>query len=117
MSKRSLAIKSDLKAGKTVWVVYFGEVYKVTIHSRLKRDWTDSFYTVFETKGYYRDYLSAGDAGVKGHAYDNRPCQVFLNKRSAEYWAKKWEGLNPNFIDKDTGEYCEPEFYDYDWSY
>jgi len=115
MSRHSLARKADIKAGKSVWVLdHCGNPKKVIIRARVPKDWNDTFYSIFKTKS-YRPEFSMADRGVTGYEYDARPVQVFLNERSAKYWANKWRGINPNFIDRHTGKSYAPYFDEYDF--
>lgn len=101
--RRSLATLKDIKVGQVIYhhVWYYGKtiVERVTIKRVRYVNWEAS---PFFQGDDYRE-RSAGDAGVIGCQYDNRPCQLFLNRRSAEYWMKKWGGKSPNFINRHTG--------------
>lgn len=105
--RRSLATLKDIKVGQKVYVVdrvYGNKPWQRIIGSRITRvepaHWSDK-HPFFRLIGF--EEFNAGDCGVIGCQYDKRPCQVFLNKRSAMYWMKKWKGVNPNFIDRFTG--------------
>lgn len=45
--------------------------------------------------------LFPGDRGIAPLAYDKRVTQVFRMKEEAETACKAWDGMNPNFIEKE----------------
>lgn len=107
MSKHSIARKSDIRAGRTFYAVHNGHVEQWRIIKHEKSDWNhrQCFFEV-QSKSVEKDRhwynrrftTSLGDMGVPGFAYDDRPSQVFTNRRSAEYWCKQWDRINPNFL-------------------
>lgn len=97
MSNRSLAKKSDIRVGKSVWILDSNDKPQKVIIGSLRYSQQDKRMQ-FMGLPYYQGGF-CGDLGLEGSRYDNRPAQVFLNKRSALYWGKVWNGRNPNFYD------------------
>lgn len=127
MSKRSIVRKSDLKAGKRFWIVEYGKVLPVFIHSRTRRPESQSNFNVLARKDTYNEtMIFAADLGVPGFAYDYRPPQLFFTKKAATYWMNKWADKNPNFFNTRTNTWYDRDdnvFYpsyhydDYDYDY
>lgn len=116
MSKRSIVRKSDLKAGKRFWIVEYGKVLPVFIHSR-PRSPECNFNVLARKDAYNETMIFAGDLGVPGFAYDYRPPQLFFTKKAATYWMNKWADKNPNFFNTRTNTWYDRD-YDYpDYEY
>lgn len=97
-AKHSLARKADLKAGKTVWIVDDCGMRKVTIQ---RNEYTS--HGDLKTFNLDGSWDMHADNAVIGLAYDDRPCQVFTNAKSAKWWHEYWQkaGIdNPNFVVK-----------------
>lgn len=83
--KHSLVRAKDIRAGKSYWTFYklWGEgwkVKKINVRTRMIGYAGD-----MKLVCYGQNYFP-GDLGVSGTRYDNRPTQMFNNKRSAQFW-------------------------------
>lgn len=106
--RRSLATVKDIKVGQVVYLTAkeWPIEKQIIIRGRIARVYIDpsiSPYPFFTIEGNRLHSRSTADVGVIGCQYDDRPCQVFLNARSANHWLKMWKNRNPNFIDRHAG--------------
>jgi hypothetical protein len=100
--KNSIVQLKDVRVGKTVWFIKYGNVLKMQI-TKIKRDSTGYFITGLADGLQYR--YSLGDSGVID-AYDNRPAQVFTNKRAATFFSNYWGKAQPNFLIRLENNQC-----------
>lgn len=116
MAKHSLAKGKDLRVGKSIWTLEYNresmtvEPKKSVIYAKRRTSYSGTVYLCVEPSKFVPEenifevskIIFPSDGGVRPHNYDERPVQIFLNKRSALHWLSKW-GTNshPNFMVKD----------------
>lgn len=105
--KNSLLHAKDIRVGKSyyIWVKRWGEQPKV-VKVVIAANKLDGYFGALVTTCGKNLFIS--DLGVIGAQYDNRPTQMFNNRRSAQFWLDHYlakKDLDPskigfNFFDR-----------------
>jgi hypothetical protein len=85
MSRHSIAKVSDLKHGRTLYMLKWGQIQQITVQHALVHDTGRYAASLHYTTSDNNEvtYRCLGDMAVPGYAYDKRGAQLYVSKRGA----------------------------------
>lgn len=117
MSRHSIAKVSDLKHGRTLYMLDWGEIKQITVQHALVHDTGNHAASLHYTTSDNNEvtYRCLGDMAVPGYAYDHRGAQLYVSKRGAKAAFKKhmeWRGAIKDVYNADYDDDYYYEYYD-----